>query len=156
MKQVIKYFKFFAIYIAICIIVATVIRYFTESLEIGLFWFQLIMGTISICMIILYIWSCLKSKSAKKKFFIYTSLFIIEIILIQGISYAYGTSTRNTWLGLVGGDIIFITLGVLLFDIAKSIKEKREYVAFSLYSIVVVGTLILLLTNIFFFYKFNL
>jgi hypothetical protein len=137
MKLAAKQLGYFVIFIAVGIIVTLVIRIFSESLETYVFWFKLIMGIVSVCMITFEIWRRLKSKSAKKKFFIYTSILIVEIISIQVVSYAFNLDTRNTLLGLIGGDIIFITIGVLLFDIANSIKEKREYVAFSLKAFVV-------------------
>jgi len=151
MKLAIKQLGYFVIFIAIGIIVTLVIRIFTESIETYVFWLKLIMGIVSVCMITFEIWRHLKSKSAMKKFFIYTSILIVEIISIQVISNASNLDTRNTLLGLIGGDIVFITLSVLLFDIANSIKEKREYVAFSLKAVVVFFALILFLVNILFF-----
>ena len=151
MKLAIKQLGYFVIFIAIGIIVTLVIRIFTESIETYVFWLKLIMGIVSVCVITFEIWRHLKSKSAMKKFFIYTSILIVEIISIQVISYAFNLDTRNTLLGLIGGDIVFITISVLLFDIANSIKEKREYVAFSLKAVVVFFALILFLVNILFF-----
>ena len=150
MKQIKNSLSLFVVYVIFGIIVMVTTSKFTRSEETAMFWLQLIMGFFSLCVILFYTLKFLKNKSkySKKKFYIYSSIFLIEILLIKTISYAFNVSTRNTWLALIGLDVIFITIGILFLDIAQYIKNIRKTVAFLLYFAAVFIALTIIIVNI--------
>ena len=151
MKRIKKRFGFFILFIVVGIIVTLTINTFSENEESYIFWFQSIMGFFSLCAILFCIWRNIKSEHAKRKLFAYTSIFLAEIILILVISYVFRINTRNTWLSIIGADVLFFTSSVLLFDLAKSIKEKHKSIAILLYLSICFLVITLVTINIFYF-----
>jgi len=80
----------------------------------------------------------IEKKSTKKKYIIYCSTFIAQIALIRLISEVTSVEATDTWLGAIGATVIFLTLAILLRDVAKSIKSRHSLISGILYFLVVV------------------
>ena len=159
MKEIKSSLIFFIKHMAIGIIVIGILTFFIEDEEQGMFWFQIIMGFIGICIMFYYFLEKYKSLGSdqeyiRKKFIRYSIIFAIEIILIFGISFIFGISTRNTWLSLVGANVIFTTAGVLMCDIARYVKETNEPLAIKLHLVTFFLAMALVLVNLFVFVMF--
>ena len=90
------------------------------------------------------------NKYVRKKYIMYVSIFISEIIIINVLSLVLGVGTYNTWLGLVGANVIFLTIVIMLFDIVKSIKHSRTFVVHVVYFILFLTITLLVINNIIF------
>ena len=76
------------------------------------------------------------NKKVHIKYIIYTSILVGEILLMVVISKLLGVSTENTWLGTIGTIIIFTTLSIVLFNIAKAVKNTHLGLSIFLYLII--------------------
>jgi len=76
-------------------------------------------------------------KPTKNKYAIYAGIFVSEIIIIFIISRVLGVGTENTWLGMVGATVVFVSLKiVLLIEATKHVKEGRMMLGCLLYLII--------------------
>jgi hypothetical protein len=56
------------------------------------------------------------------KYIVFTIVIALEMAVVSYVSNKYGISTEDTWLGFVGAGVVFLTIDVLLFYNARSIK----------------------------------
>ena len=95
-----------------------------------------------------------KSGNAKKrpllskKHITYPGIIIIEVLLIVLLSTALGLSSHDTWFAAIGLDIIFLTIAIMLFIEAKSIRKTRMFTAFCLYLFMLFIIIGLIIINI--------
>ena len=83
-----------------------------------------------------------------KKHITYPGIIIIEVLLILLLSTALGLSTHNTWFAVIGVDIIYLTIAIILFIEAKSMRKTRMFTAFCLYFIMTLIIIGIIVTNI--------
>ena len=74
-----------------------------------------------------------------KKFIICFGIIICEILLAALIAKIFDISTQNKWLSGVTSNIIFITICVMLFNVAKS--KKGTFISLFLYFIIFLSVL---------------
>jgi len=98
--------------------------------------------------ILIYIGISINKKHVRKKYIIYLSIFAGQIIVISLISFITGVETSNTWLGSIGATLIFLTIAILLFDIAKSICSTHALVANILYLAIVIIAITTVVTSV--------
>ena len=90
-------------------------------------------------------------KFIKNKYIIFTSMIVGEIIVIILISRILNISTENTLLGLIGADVIFLTIIIMLISIAKSLHNKYVYSSFFIFLILLILITAIIINNILFF-----
>ena len=88
-----------------------------------------VLSLLTLCAFLIDLGISIKNKKTKKKFIIYTSLFAAQIAAIHLISIITGISTTNTLLTSIGFIVIFATIVVMFFDIAKSIRDTHRAIA---------------------------
>ena len=93
----------------------------------------------------------IKKRDVKKKYITYTCLIIGQIIIVQIVSAITNVATVNTWLAAVGVNALFITIVIILLDVARSIKHTNELVVGILRFIVFLIVTLLLISNLAFF-----
>ena len=94
-----------------------------------------------------------KSPIIKKKYMICLGIIVGTLILTFLLSWILDVRTQNTWLALVSLDIIFVTIGVMLFDKAKSLQDSEKHLQIGcfLYFILFAGALGLIISHFLFF-----
>ena len=130
------------IYIGIIASLATLATILSEF--IGNTWFNAISTFLiyfTLCMVLIDVGKSINKNHVRKKYVRYVCIFASEIAIILLISYMLGVGTHNTWLGLIGANVIFLTVIIMLIDIKKSIKPCRS---FAKYAICFVSVLILM------------
>ena len=140
-----KYLKIFSIY---CIGVMTVIMLLAEIFRYTL------LGTIAGYLILLtmlamlfHIGKVMQNILVKKKYFVYISVIAFQVIILQTISAILNVSLTNTWFAFIGVNVVFLTIFIMLIDIARTITSESEKVALALYVIVFIGAPIFLIVN---------
>ena len=75
-----------------------------------------------------------------------------EFNFIMLLSYILGVSTESTWLGAVGVSIVFSTIAIMLFKIAKSFMQNDNMgIGCLLYMVIFAKIFIIIITNILIF-----
>lgn len=85
------------------------------------------------------------------KFIIYPAVILIEFISINILSKVLSISTENTWLGAIGVDLIFVTIIIILIDIAKKFRNKNTFVFYLISILIILLILVTVLVNIIYF-----
>ena len=67
--------------------------------------------------------------STKNRCKLYVGIIVGSFIVTQIISTITGISTENTWLGLIGINIIFLMITIMLIDIFKATKVTHPHIA---------------------------
>ena len=141
--------KKIAIWYGVYVLVSMVLEYM--YIHTGNIIYGLIVRYIPIviipCLILVGIWKSTKDKVVRKKYFIYFGVVAGEITIFILLSKILGISVENTWFGLIGADIIYVTVGVIMFDIMKSKVFKSVWVGFILYIALTILFICLVLTN---------
>ena len=88
----------------------------------------------------------------KKRYYLF--IIIIEFALMLLFSKILNIGTGNTWLGTVSVDIMFLTVVIMLIDIAKSIKQKNKYLFYFIIFVIIIIIISTIITNIIFFSGF--
>ncbi|MCL2678674.1 MAG: hypothetical protein FWE85_06450 [Clostridiales bacterium] len=90
----------------------------------------------------------IKNKQTQKKYIIYTSILVGEILLLLLFSEILGVSTVNTWLADIGTSIMLVTVIVMLVITAQNVAKTRIDFAFYLYMLVFILFISLFFLNI--------
>ena len=93
----------------------------------------------------------IKKEHVKKKYIVYSSLFIGQVVIMQLISMITGVATYNTWLGSIGISIIFVTIVIMLNDITKSMKRNNIYITYGLRLTIYIVIIAIIINNIILF-----
>ena len=140
MKQIIV--KKTIVYTALLTVVAlisTILLYIYENPLVDIFRNTLFI--LSMCAILFDIGRSISNTQTKKKYIVYTSILVGEISTIVLISKLLGVSTENTLFGAIGVTIIFATLSIMLFNIARAVKNTRPGVGCILFAIIFMFTI---------------
>jgi len=92
-----------------------------------------------------------KRRGKKWKLIIYSSAFVIQIVITLIISEITGVSTANTWLGAVSMTAFFATLTILLLDIRKSILNTHQKTVAIIEIITLLTVVAIIIANVAFF-----
>ena len=124
----------------------TIATIFVESRRFGIT--GNILGLLVICAILFDIGRIIKNKTVQRKYFIYLSIIVCQILLLQLISVVLDVGTVNTWLGLVGANVILGTMFTMFFDIARILKNNKKFLGGLLLVIALLGTAIMILLTV--------
>jgi len=106
---------------------------------------------LAICAMLVDIGRLIKDKLKRKKYIICVIIFVGQIAIIQLISIITGVGTENTWLGVIGISVVFLTATVMMFRVAKSIKRTHVLFAYLLYFAIFLIVTGVVINNIAFF-----
>ena len=84
----------------------------------------------------------------KKKPIIYSSILIGIILITLLISHITGVATGSTWLGTLFANTFFLTVIIMLFDMAKSVRTPRVMTKYIVYFFPLLMSLLLVISNI--------
>ena len=84
------------------------------------------------------------------KYRVYICLIVFEILVIELLSKLLNVGTVNTWLATVGLDLVFLTICVMLYKIAKSKAGTDSLVPYVLYFAIFVIVVTRILNSIIF------
>jgi len=87
----------------------------------------------------------------KRKPLVYTGILVGIILATFLISYVTGVDTTNTWLSLLFVNAFFLTIAIMLFDLAKSVETPRAITRYIVYFFPILVLLLLVISNIAFF-----
>ena len=85
----------------------------------------------------------------KKRIFIYLYIILTEIVTIMFLPYIFGKGC--TWIGIVGADIVSLTIVFFLKKISESIKEKDSYLYKIIIGIIITIIIVMILSSILYF-----
>ena len=93
----------------------------------------------------------MKNKHKRKKYIVYVGMFTTQILVMVLVSLITDVGVGNTWLGAIGVGVIFITFGIMLFDVSVHIKTAHNSIAtfLNFVAMMIVGGAII--SNIVFF-----
>ena len=94
---------------------------------------QIFVSIATICVILFDIWRSITSKPVRKKYITYVCVFTGEIVFFTLLFNLFNLSEENTWFIWVVLNTIFVTIFVLLFDVAKCIRKTNEDASNKLY-----------------------
>lgn len=103
-----------------------------------------------VLMIIFDIGRSIKKEHIRKKYIMYASVLIGQIAIVQFVSFVTGVGTVNTWLAAIGVTVMFSTLVILMFDIAKSTKRTHSFISILTYFIAFMTILAIIIVNLIF------
>ena len=66
----------------------------------------------------------------QKKYALYFIAVLVEFLLLIILSQVLCISTSNTWLGVMGIDVIYITITIALVNYAKQIRHSKPFLFF--------------------------
>ena len=135
-----KYLKRFIIYSCVATIVSLIAYVLWPDSVIGE-----ILISLMVFLILLDVGRRIQNEAVKKRYFIYIGITVGEIALLLMLSNMLNVGTVNTWLGLVGANMLVGTILAMLFDIARFIDKKGRLV---LHAIACIGVIVLVITNI--------
>jgi|GEM_PF-5677018 len=75
-----------------------------------------------------------------KKYIIYATIIIGEMALFSLVSKILDISTHNTWLADVAINVVFITICVMLFGIAKS--KRGTFISLFIYFVIFLSIIV--------------
>jgi len=84
----------------------------------------------------------------KKRLIVYSGIIIGAIMVLQLTSAILVVETRDTWLGAIGGMVIFLTMFVVLFDLAEVLQGTNEKLSASLQLISAIGLIVVILVGV--------
>jgi hypothetical protein len=122
LKIVIPYFVITAIAIAILSEILKSTRIFT---------YVEYLSPLAMCAMLCHIGAVMQNKFVKKKYFFYLSIIIGEGILFN-VFFITLNANGDSWIFVIGFAIIFLTLLIMLFDMAKTVKDTNKKVSWIL------------------------
>ena len=135
MRRILKKFIIYTVLLTVVAIISEILLQSSENPLADII--RAILAILSICIILFDIGRSIANKQTQKKYIIYTGVLTGEILTLVLFSKLLGVSTENTWLGAIGVTIIFATLSIMVFNIAKAVKNTRAGLGCFLYIIIV-------------------
>lgn len=141
-----KYFKIVLIYIALSAVVSQLFSHLLADT-----WLHAAGGYLG--MLIVFAMMCNIAKHVsnnllKKRLIVYSGIIIGAIMVLQLTSAILVVETRDTWLGAIGGMVIFLTMFVVLFDLAEVLQGTNEKLSASLQLISAIGLIVVILVGV--------
>jgi len=135
-----RYVKIIIAYIVIVPITMQLLaRLFTDT------WFEPFAGFIGIaifCGMLCHIGILIYNKELRRKYFAYMGVIVGIFALFAALSAITGIALQDTWLGAIGGGLLFVTIFAMFFDISKVIAKTNDKLGAKLQLIGVMGCII--------------
>jgi len=90
----------------------------------------------------------MKNKQARKKYIIFTSIIVGQMVFFQLLSIALNVSTENTWLGLLGANAILLSIFAMMLHIAKPMRDTRRALCLLLHLVAYFGIAMVVMVNL--------
>jgi len=137
------------VYAIIIIFVSPMLFLISGILESG--WvamIALIIMALTICVMLVDIGRSITNKRYRNKYVVYATVLAGEFILLLSIANILEALNKYVhWLGIVAVSIIFLTIAVLLCDVARLIRYRSTVVSSIIYFIVFMIGLIIVTIN---------
>jgi len=123
---------------------------FLNEMEIGTLFGGLGISVIllAICVILFDVSRLIKDRGIRKKYLIYLSVFIGQVIVITLIWEIFDLDSYNNWLELIPPNLIVLTMVTIILDVARSIKNAPAFVPRLIRCAAIFLVVILIVANI--------
>jgi len=129
--------------------IGLVVAFLSSFLEVeGYSWLSAAIIYLALCALLVDIGWLIKNKHVRRKYIIYVSVIIGQIVTMLIISEITGVPTVNTWLGTIGANAIFATIFIMLFDTSKSLRETNKKASNIINAIVIISVATVFFVNI--------
>ena len=90
----------------------------------------------------------MESKVVRKRYFIYVVILFSQLTTFQILSIVLNIGLVDTWLAFIGVNVIFITIFIMLFDIARIVSPTNKKLGNILRIVASASTALIVLASI--------